>query len=129
MFLEIPRGLRSELDVDLTWSSENGRAQLSGTATISADAYREPATAMVRMVSALTRASRGEAPGVAGLAGRPALDVRLQANGPLTLENSVGNVEMVPDLRLTGTVADPGLTGSIGIVDDGRIRSAGGRID
>ena len=44
VFLEIPRGLRSELDADLTWSSESGRAQLSGTATISADAYREPAS-------------------------------------------------------------------------------------
>ena len=125
VFLEIPRGLRSELDADLTWGSQSGRAQLSGTATISADAYREPASAMVRMVSALTGASGGRRRALPNWLGDAALDVRLQANGPLTLENSIGNVEMVPDLRLAGTIADPGLTGAIAIVDGGRIQVAG----
>ena len=32
---------------------------------------------------------------------------------------------MVPDLRLTGTMSDAGLAGSIAIVDDGRIRVSG----
>ena len=37
VFLEIPRGLRSELNADLTWRNQSGRAALSGTATITAD--------------------------------------------------------------------------------------------
>ena len=77
------------------------------------------------MVSALTGASGGRRRALPDWLGDAALDVRLQANGPLTLENSIGNVEMVPDLRLAGTIADPGLNGAIAIVDDGRIQVAG----
>ncbi len=125
VFLEIPRGLRSELNADLTWRNQNGRAALSGTATIAADPYKEPATAMVRIVSALTRASSDKRRALPHWLGDTTLDVTLQSNGPLTLENSVGNVDMVPDLRLTGTMADAALAGSIAIVDDGRIRVGG----
>ena len=125
MFLEIPRGLRSELDADLTWRNESGRAALSGTATITADPYKEPATAMVRIVAALTRASSDTRRALPQWLGETTLDVTLQSNGPLTLENSVGNVDMVPDLRLTGTMSDAALAGSIAIVDDGRIRVSG----
>jgi len=125
VFLEIPRGLRSELNADLTWRSQSGAAALSGTATITADPYREPATAMVRIISTLTRASSDTRRALPEWLGATTLDVTLQSNGPLTLENSVGNVDMVPDLRLTGTMSDAGLAGSILIVDDGRIRVSG----
>jgi autotransporter translocation and assembly factor TamB len=125
VFLEIPRGLRSELDADLIWRNESGRAALSGTATIAADPYKEPATAMVRIVAALTRASSDTRRALPQWLGETTLDVTLQSNGPLTLENSVGNVDMVPDLRLTGTMSDAALAGSIAIVDDGRIRVSG----
>ena len=70
VFLEIPRGLRSELNADLTWRNQSGRAALSGSATITADPYTEPATAMVRIVSALTRASGDTRPSAAAVAGR-----------------------------------------------------------
>ena len=125
VFLEIPRGLRSELNADLTWRNQSGRAALSGSATITADPFTEPATAMVRIVSALTRASGGTRRALPDWLGATTLDVTLQSNGPLTLENSIGNVDMVPDLRLTGTMSDAGLAGSILIVDDGRIRVRG----
>ena len=80
---------------------------------------------MVRIVSALTRASGDTGRALPQWLGATTLDVTLQSNGPLTLENSVGNVDMVPDLRLTGTMSDAGLAGSIIIVDDGRIRVRG----
>jgi outer membrane protein insertion porin family len=125
VFLEIPRGLRSELNADLTWRNQSGRAALSGSATITADPYTEPATAMVRIISELTRASGGTRRALPQWLGNTTLDVTLQSNGLLTLENSVGNVDMVPELRLTGTMSDAGLAGSIHIVDDGRIRVRG----
>jgi outer membrane protein insertion porin family len=125
VFLEIPRGLRSELNADLIWRNQSGRAALSGTATITADPYREPATALVRIVSALTRVSSDKRRALPQWLGDTTLDVTLQSDGPLTLENSVGNVDMVPDLRLTGTMSDAGLAGSIAIVDDGRIQVRG----
>jgi outer membrane protein insertion porin family len=125
VFLEVPRGLRSELNADLSWRNQSGRAALSGTATITADPYTEPATAMARIVAVLTRASSDQRAALPHWLADTTLDVRLQSIGPLTLENSVGNVDLVPDLRLTGTMSDPGLAGSIAIVDDGRIRVGG----
>jgi outer membrane protein insertion porin family len=125
VLFEVPRGLRSELDAELTWSSQNGRSLLSGNATITADAYRESAAAMLRTVTGLTGASRDARQALPEWLGGTALDVRLQANGPLTLENSVGDLAMVPNLQLTGTIADAGLKGSMDIVDDGRIRVGG----
>ena len=80
---------------------------------------------MVRVVSALTRGSGDTGRALPQWLGATTLDVTLQSNGPLTLENSVGNVDMVPDLRLTGTMSDAGLAGSIIFVDDGRIRVRG----
>ena len=80
---------------------------------------------MVRIVSALTRASSDKRRALPHWLGDTTLDVAVQANGPLTLENSVGNLEVVPDLHLTGTIADAALTGSIIIVDDGRLRVSG----
>ena len=125
VFLELPRGLRSELNADLIWRNQSGRADLSGSATITADPYTEPATAMVRIVSELKRTSAGTRRALPDWLAATTLDVTLQSNGPLTLENSVGNVDMVPDLRVTGTMADAGLAGSIIFVDDGRIRVRG----
>ena len=127
VFFEVLRGLRSELDAALTWSSEGGRPRLSGNATITADAYREPAAAMLRTVTALTRSSAGARQALPEWLGRTALDIAVQANGPLTLDNSVGDLAVVPDLHLTGTIADAALKGSMNIVDDGRIR-VGGRL-
>ena len=125
VFLEIPRGLRSELNADLSWGNQGERAALSGTATITSDPYTEPATAMARVVAGLTRASSGQRRALPHWLGDTTLDIKLESNGPLTLENSVGNVDMVPDLHLSGTMSDPGLAGSIAIVDDGRIRVSG----
>ena len=125
VFLEIPRGLRSELNADLTWRNQSGRAALSGTATVFAEPYTESATAMLRVMSALTRASSNERQALPAWLGDTTVDVALQSNGPLTLENSLGNVDMVPDLHLTGTVSDAGLAGTIAIVDDGTIRVGG----
>ena len=125
VFLEIPRGLRSELNADLSWRTESQRAALSGIATITADAYTEPATAMARIVREVTRASSEQRGALPHWLGDTTLDVKLQSQGPLTLENSVGNVDMVPDLHLAGTMSDPALVGSIAIVDDGRIRIGG----
>jgi outer membrane protein insertion porin family len=126
VFLEIVDGLRSELNADLSWRNPSGRAALSGTATITADPYTEPATAMARMVAALTRASTEQRDALPPhWLGDTTLDVKLQSSGPLTIENSIGNVELVPDLHLTGTISAPGLGGSIAVVDDGRIRVGG----
>jgi outer membrane protein assembly factor BamA len=125
VLFEVPRGFKSELDADLTWSSDEGRHHLSGNATITAYPYRESAAAMLRTVAALTGASRNTRQALPEWLGKTTIAIGLQANGPLMVENSVANLAMVPRLQLVGTVADAAFNGSMDIVDDGRLRVGG----
>ena len=54
-----------------------------------------------------------------------ALDVRLKSVGPVVVDQSVLNLELVPDVRVTGTVGRPALDGQVTIQDAGRIRVGG----
>ena len=58
-----------------------------------------------------------------------ALDIRLSSVGPIVVDQSVLNVELVLDVRVTGTVARPALDGQVAIQDDGGFASAGARTD
>ena len=65
-FLELPRGLRSQLDADLSWSRAASGARLSGKATVTARTYREPVTELARLASALIDGTGGASVGAAG---------------------------------------------------------------
>ena len=54
------------------------------------------------------------------------LDIRLNSLGPIVVDQSVLNVELVPDVTIRGTIGRPALEGQVTIQDEGRIR-AGGR--
>ena len=125
LFVEIPKGLRSQLDTRLAWDSGAAGPRLSGQITIASDSYREPITALASAVSALAAGSAPPlqmAPWIAATA----LDIRLNALGPIVVDQSVLNVELVPDVTIKGTIGRPALDGQVMIQDEGRIR-AGGR--
>ena len=124
-FLELPRGLRSQLDAALEWSHAGGRARLSGNATVTAQTYREPATELARIASVLVDQSGRSPVELPAVLAATALDVRLATIGPLAMTNSVARVELMPELQLTGTVGRPALDGQIAVVDDGRIQFGG----
>ena len=124
LFVEVPKGLRSQLDTRLTWENAASGSRLSGQITIASDSYREPITALASAISAVTRGGappRSVAPWIAATA----LDIRLNSVGPIVVDQSVLNVELVPDVRVTGTVGRPALDGQVTIQDDGRIRMGG----
>ena len=124
-FLDLPRGLRSQLDADLSWSRAANGTRLAGQATLTTSAYREPVTELARLASALIDGS-GRAPvELPPLLGSTALDVQLATVGPLSMINSVARVEFMPELQLTGTLAKPALNGQIAVADDGRIQVSG----
>ena len=124
VFVEVPRGLRSQLDTRLTLENAASGPRLSGQITIAADSYREPITALASSIAAV---APGRAPPrqVAPWLAATGLDVRLDSIGPIVVDQSVLNVELVPDVRITGTVGHPALDGQVTIQDAGRIRVGG----
>ena len=124
-FLDLPKGLRSQIDASLEWSHAGGGARLSGNATVTARTYREPATEIARLAAALIDSSGGSSPALPAALAATSLDVHLSTVGPLAVTNSVARVELLPDLQLTGTVSNPALRGQVAVADDGRIQFGG----
>ena len=124
LFVEIPKGLRSQLDTRLVWENAAAGPRLSGQITIASDSYREPITALASAISAVTPGRAPPLP-LAPWIAATAIDIRLHAVGPIVVDQSVLNVELVPDVRVTGTVGRPALDGQVTIQDDGRIRVGG----
>src|SRR5687767_12907067 len=124
VFVEIPKGLRSQLDTRLAWENVAAGSRLSGQITVASDRYREPITALASAISALTPGRAPPQP-LAPWIAATALDIRLNSVGPLVVDQSVLNVELVPDVHVRGTVGRPALDGHVAIQDDGRIRVGG----
>jgi outer membrane protein insertion porin family len=124
-FLDLPEGLRSQIDANLEWSHTSVGARLSGEATVTARPYREPATEIARIAAALIERSGGSPIELPGTLAATTLDVRLSTVGPLAVTNSVASVELLPELQLTGTLSSPALRGQVAVADDGRIQFGG----
>ncbi len=127
ILIDVPRGLHSQLGADLVWQRTERSAQLQGKVEITANRYTEPVTRILQLVNSLSSATRssGESPLPSWLAGT-ALDISFAVTDPVVIDNSVGTVELMPDLRLAGTIDSPALSGRVDVVDDGRI-TIGGR--
>jgi outer membrane protein assembly factor BamA len=123
-FAEVVKGLRSQADADLTLAASGDGARLSGQVTVTSGAYREPITAMARLFAAAPE-------GAAKASLQPsrldaiALDVELTAAAPIIIENSAGRLDLVPSMKLQGTLAEPALVGTLDMVDEGRLTLLG----
>ena len=127
ILLDVPRGLHSQLGADLVWRRADRAAQLQGQVEITANRYAEPVTRILQLVNSLSAATRssGESTLPPWLADT-VLDIALAVTDPIVIDNSVSTVELMPDLRLGGTIDSPALSGRVDVVDDGRI-TIGGR--
>jgi outer membrane protein insertion porin family len=122
--LELPRGLRSELDALVTFRPDPEQPSITGDIRIVQSAYTETIT-----LAALARqAALPITP--AGDVDRPYLD-RLQLNlvvtttEPLLIDNNYGRLSADANVRLVGTVAEPGMEGRITLAEGGQIYLAG----
>ena len=123
-FVEVVKGFRSQADASLTLTSAGERFRLAGTVTVTSGAYREPITAMARLFSA--PAAKGAAPaGDASTLESIELDVDSTASSPIIIENSAGRLDLVPSMKLQGTLAEPALFGTLDMVDNGRLTLLG----
>jgi outer membrane protein assembly factor BamA len=127
ILIDVPRGLHSQLGADLVWQRAERGAQLGGKVEITANRYTEPVTRILQLVNSLSSATRssGESTLPPWLA-ETALDISFAVTDPIVIDNSVATVELMPDLRLAGTLDSPTLSGGVDVVDDSRI-TIGGR--
>ncbi|HXW08565.1 MAG TPA: translocation/assembly module TamB domain-containing protein [Vicinamibacterales bacterium] len=127
ILIDVPRGLHSQLGADLAWQRVEQAGRLTGTVEITANRYTEPVTRILQLVNSLSSATRssGESTLPPWLADT-ALDISVAVTDPILIDNSVSTVELMPDLRLAGTIQSPALSGRVDVVDEGRI-TIGGR--
>jgi outer membrane protein assembly factor BamA len=122
VFVEYPLGLRNRISADLVLSGGLDTPTLRGTTTFLTEPYRESLPRMAQLLAAFSQPGRGGLAESTSPLGRIALDVTLQSSIPLRLDNSLGQIELLPRIRLVGTVDRPGLLGSVGIIDGSTIR-------
>jgi outer membrane protein insertion porin family len=120
--IEILRGLRSEVDALVIYRPDPKAPSLTGDIRIAQSAYTETIT-----IASLAR--RATLP-VSPTAERPYLD-RIRLNLAVTttedmlVDNNYGRLEAGADLRVVGTVAEPGVDGRITLREGGEIFLAG----
>jgi outer membrane protein assembly factor BamA len=121
--LELPEGLRSELDALVTFRPDPRSPSLTGDIRVVQSSYTETIT-----LAALAR--QAALPVAASNAARPYLE-RLQLNLVLTttddviVDNNYGRLAAAANVRVVGTVAQPGLDGRITLREGGQIYLAG----
>jgi outer membrane protein assembly complex protein YaeT len=126
--LNVPQGLRTEVESELTLTMADGRVRLSGTVAIERGAYREP----LSLAMSLLGSARQRATETASVAGSPAfanrldLDVALTSREDLIVDNNYGRMDIGLDLRLVGTAERPAVVGRA-TIRDGGVLYLGGR--
>jgi outer membrane protein assembly factor BamA/autotransporter translocation and assembly factor TamB len=121
--LEVPRGLRSEVDALLTFRPDPRSPSLTGDIRIAQSAYTETIT-----IAALAR--QASLPIGGPVVERPYLE-RLQLNLAVTttenivVDNNYGRLAAEANVRVVGTVSQPGLEGRITLEEGGEIYLAG----
>ena len=130
MAIEMPEGLRSELDADLAVAllvPESGAIQpggtVTGTVTILRAAYREPMGVITGLLGTLRteRLAAQAASGEPSLANNVSLDVRVLTEDDVVVDNNVAQLQLGADLRLIGTAAAPSLAGRAELREGGRV--------
>ena len=126
MALEVPDGLRSEVDVAVRLVGGAGARVLSGTATIRRGEYREPLSLAGGLLALLQQPPAVAAVGVNTGGGSPSralgLDVHVTTADDIVVDNNYLEAEIAGDLQVAGTIERPAVTGRVAVRDGGRVR-------
>ena len=120
--IEFPRGLRGEIDADLTLALVAEEMTLAGSVTVLRGAYRDPLIITAGLLAALRERSI-----VATSAPEPSalddlrLNVRLLTEEDLRVDNNYARVALGANLTLVGTLAQPALVGRSTLGEGGEI--------
>jgi len=121
--LEMPRGLRSELDALVTFRPDPRNPSLTGDIRIVQAAYTETITlaALARQAALPMRSSSVQRPYL----DRLRLDLSVTTTEDIIVDNNYGRLAAGASVRLIGTVAEPGMDGRIALREGGQIFLAG----
>jgi len=125
MGLELPDGLRSELDASLALAVVNApsgaEGSVTGTVTVTRSAYREPLAVVAGLLNTLRAERVAGARPADSFASRMALDVRVVTEADVVVDNNVARAQIGGDLRVIGTAAAPSLSGRAEIREGGQL--------
>ena len=130
MGIEVPDGLRSELDADLTFAATQTldadintlSGELAGTVTVLRGAYREPLAVIGGLLSAIqARAAVPDRATASPFLDDLALDLRILTADDVIVDNNTARLAAGADLRVGGTAAAPTVAGRLDLREGGRI--------
>ena len=120
-------GLRAEADSDLTFRIERRGPIVSGTVSLTRSAYREPLSLTGGLLQALQASSRAIQARTSTPLDPLRLDVRVLTQDDLLVDNNYARLAVSADVRLVGTVGQPGLTGRAMLAEGGLAFFSGNR--
>ena len=122
--MEVPVGLRTEVDADLVLRLADGQLTVSGTTTVQRGAYREPMSLTGGLLAVLEQQQAVRTIGLDEARALDAIrfDVRIVTANDIRLDNNYLDADLGVDVRLGGTIGDPGLTGRIALREGGQVR-------
>jgi outer membrane protein assembly complex protein YaeT len=121
-FFNVPEGLHSLVDADLTVRSTDRPIVVGGTITVAEGSYTEPFNLDSELMQQLRS---GEVVDIGeernALLERLRFDVRIRTQGPVTVDNNLAEIAARTDLRLVGSYYRPALQGRINLEQGGAI--------
>ena len=124
--LDIPRGLQSEADTDLTLAYGPGGLAIGGSVRVLRGAYREPLALATGLLASFQAPAVGRATTAPpSLTDQAALDIVVATDEDLRVDNNYGRFDLGADLRVVGTVAEPALAGRVTVREGGQVLFGG----
>ena len=122
--MNIPEGVRTELDTDLTLTVSADDLALNGTVTVLRGAYRETLTLTGGILAAL---QEQESVTIVGIDEPSPLDgiglnIRVVTAEDIVVDNNYVDASIGFDLRVVGSAGTPALTGRARLGDGGRLQ-------
>jgi outer membrane protein assembly factor BamA/autotransporter translocation and assembly factor TamB len=120
-------GLRAEVNADLAWRLTPDQSVVSGTATLLRGAYRENLSLTTGLLAALAASASSARVGPPSALDATELDIRILTEDDVQVRNNYLQVAVSGDLRIVGTIGEPGVVGRATVADGGLLFFGGNR--
>ena len=121
MALNVPTGLRSEVNTDLTFAIEPDEMTLGGTVTVLRGDYRDPLSLTTGLLATLRSRAEVTVVGERSVLDDVRLNMRVRTTEDIIVDNNYANAELGMDVQLIGTLGAPAITGRVAIREGGEI--------
>jgi outer membrane protein assembly complex protein YaeT len=122
---EMPAGLRTEVDADLTLTVSQEAPAITGRVTVLRGSYREPISIAGQLLTGVeVQPALPEERGPTML-DRTTLDIAVVSAENIVVDNNYGYLELGSNLRVLGTVSQPVLGGRLTVQEGGEVFLSG----